>query len=150
MDEMKECRKHPEAGIHKNGWCKACKSEYNKKYAAANRDRRRELHKRWRRKNPERLKELLRRTRLKREYGITPERVAEMLLAQENACAICLRRFAGSRKPCVDHCHRTGLVRGLLCRACNVGLGAFGDDPALLSAAAFWLLVVSLKPSNQD
>ena len=39
----------------------------------------------------------------------------------------------------VDHCHKTGLIRGLLCARCNKAIGWFGDDPALLEAAALYL-----------
>lgn len=61
-----------------------------------------------------------------------------MLDAQGGGCAIC-----GERNPKgkhsgfhVDHCHKTGRVRGILCHGCNVSLGHFKDDPALLRRAA--------------
>jgi len=60
-----------------------------------------------------------------------------MLARQNGRCASCKIRPAETL--CVDHCHRTGMVRGLLCRKCNTGLGCFNDSPALLHAAAAYL-----------
>jgi hypothetical protein len=50
-----------------------------------------------------------------------------MLVTQDDACAVC-RKAWGSFGPMIDHCHKTGRVRGLLCRACNVSIGTLGDD----------------------
>lgn len=72
--------------------------------------------------------------RLRREYGLTPEDVEAMRLAQNNACAICARPF-GERVH-IDHCHETGRVRALLCHNCNLGLGHFRDNVVLLAKAA--------------
>lgn len=41
----------------------------------------------------------------------------------------------------IDHDHRTGKVRGILCQACNLGLGKFRDDPALIKSAIRYLSV---------
>ena len=83
---------------------------------------------RQRRKHAERL----------RRYGLTEEEYAALVAAHGDGCAIC-----GSpdtdRRLSIDHCHRTGRVRGLLCKAHNRGLGFFGDDPDLLRAAADYL-----------
>lgn len=77
-----------------------------------------------------------------RQYGITQDDYDRMLAGQNGGCAICGSTEAGAwggRLP-VDHDHQTGEVRGLLCHACNGGLGRFGDDVDRLMAAAAYLL----------
>lgn len=74
---------------------------------------------------------------LKRQYGITVEKYAEMLSAQAGGCAIC--GGSSSRRLSVDHCHTSKVVRGLLCDACNMTLGKMADDPSRLRAAAAYL-----------
>lgn len=59
-----------------------------------------------------------------RTYGVTPEEVRMLMAIQGGRCAVCLRTFTvpGDENPvtqCVDHCHETRRVRGLLCRMCN-------------------------------
>ena len=78
-----------------------------------------------------------RRSSLKNAYGISLEDYARLLVRQGGVCAICLK--APAERLCVDHCHATGKVRGLLCRTCNVGLGCYRDDPSLVTAAAAYL-----------
>lgn len=82
-----------------------------------------------------------RENRLRRMYGVEAEDVEAMMAAQKNACAICRGQFAETRweRACVDHCHKTGAIRGLLCFWCNTGLGKFKDDSAALRAAADYL-----------
>lgn len=65
-----------------------------------------------------------------------------MLLAQQGRCAICKSADPKTNKVktwCVDHDHKTGRVRGLLCTMCNRGLGFFGDKQRLLERAAQYL-----------
>jgi len=60
---------------------------------------------------------------------------ARELVEAAGSCAIC-----GSTADLrLDHCHRQGNVRGVLCNSCNLGLGIFGDDPERLEAAASYL-----------
>lgn len=78
----------------------------------------------------------------KRVYGITPDVKTAMLSAQGGKCAICrciLRDTKGMDKVSIDHNHETGVVRGLLCGRCNIGLGMFHDNQGFLSAAISYL-----------
>ena len=83
---------------------------------------------------------------LKKKFGITAERFNQMYAAQEGRCAICDRSFGSvfEEKPkheklCVDHNHKTGAVRALLCLKCNAGLGLFDDDPIRTARAVVYL-----------
>lgn len=73
---------------------------------------------------------------LQLQYGITLEDFDRMMSDQRNSCAICHELLV---KPCVDHDHETGVVRGLLCSNCNSGLGMFKDDIRLLAGAIVYL-----------
>jgi hypothetical protein len=71
------------------------------------------------------------------KYGISMRDYKAMQARQQGVCAIC-RQNPG--KPlCVDHCHETRTVRGLLCFQCNTGLGCFRDHPSLTRAATAYL-----------
>lgn len=72
---------------------------------------------------------------LQKRYGITEADLERMLADQEGLCAICRVKPAKH----VDHCHETGIVRGLLCFGCNRGLGKASDDPALLRRGLSYL-----------
>jgi hypothetical protein len=83
-----------------------------------------------------------RRAMLKSKYKMTESCYNAMLNAQGGVCKICLKPEENERfsKLSVDHCHKTGHVRGLLCSRCNTSIGKFKDDPALLLRAAKYLL----------
>lgn len=73
---------------------------------------------------------------LKRTYGISEEEWQEMWEWQEKECAICGSR---PKAPVVDHDHRTGYVRGLICKPCNRALAHIKDSAELASAIADYL-----------
>jgi hypothetical protein len=65
-----------------------------------------------------------------------------MLYNQNGKCAICERIDSGKKTNkafCVDHCHKTGKIRGLLCMPCNRSIGQFGDDSKTLRKAADYI-----------
>ncbi|MFD7900151.1 endonuclease VII domain-containing protein [Streptomyces sp. NPDC059743] len=70
-------------------------------------------------------------------YRLSPEQSA--LLRDTAQCHICRTEQPSGRGWHIDHCHITGVVRGLLCARCNLGLGHFRDDPDVLSAAIEYL-----------
>jgi hypothetical protein len=74
---------------------------------------------------------------LRRLYGISAAEYDALLAKQGGVCAICRRRPKG--RLCVDHCHLTGMIRGLLCHSCNLGLGSMKEDQASLVAALAYL-----------
>lgn len=114
-----------------------------------------ETTKAWRKANPEVIKAIRAKTDLLRKdsrrdktlqatYGISLTEYTNMLVKQNNLCAICFRpeTFLGKggkiRPLCVDHCHKTGAVRGLLCNSCNVALGNLEDNyQRILNAAEY-------------
>ena len=134
-------------------------TEYNKKYHKAKYDAKRreesianmkrkrermgeEAWKEWRkdictknRKKPQ-SKEQQKNYKLLKKYGITLAQRNFLSEQQNHQCLICERQ---TNYLVVDHCHSTGKVRGLLCRACNAALGVLGDTPIGLQKAIDYL-----------
>lgn len=132
----------PLGEFHKNakskdghsGRCKKCVKAYGASHYAANRERKLALSNAWRRNNPDRFMTAY----LKRNYNITLADFNQIFEAQGKCCAIC--KATDAPKWAVDHCHSSGTVRGILCNACNLGLGQFSDSPERLASAQTYLL----------
>jgi hypothetical protein len=118
-------------------WCRSCKKEYRKKYYHTNNKRILECLEKYRKGNPAYAKEAGWKSQ---GIGITYEEFLELTQKQNNCCAIC-GRAAGEGKKClhVDHCHKTKMIRGLLCHNCNVSLGRFKDDINIILKAIEYL-----------
>ena len=84
----------------------------------------------WKRNNPQA------EASYRRLYGINSEEYQNLVNEQGDKCAIC-----GDipDKLSIDHCHKNGHVRGLLCSNCNLGIGYFKDNPILLMNARYYL-----------
>ena len=70
-------------------------------------------------------------------YGITQEQYDLMLEKQQGNCAICKRPPKPNAVLCVDHCHGTGKIRGLLCHSCNTSIGKLGGIDGLEAALVY-------------
>jgi hypothetical protein len=94
---------------------------------------------RWRNNNLDKA----RRNHLSRsrmvKYGLTDAQVSQMHDAQNDTCPGCLKPLDHAGTPHVDHCHSTGVVRGLLCSRCNLALGHVRDEPESLRRLADYL-----------
>ncbi|TMG36319.1 MAG: hypothetical protein E6H92_10035 [Chloroflexi bacterium] len=85
-------------------------------------------------------------------YGCDPAQFDAMLAAQGGLCAICrgpqtVRWRSRLKQLAVDHDHQTGHIRGLLCDACNHGLGSFRNDTSLLRSAIDYLNANTIMPA---
>ena len=87
-----------------------------------------------------RIKLVHKRHRLKKFFGITFDSFKEMYLRQGGKCKICRNTNKNNYKSlAVDHDHKTGKIRGLLCESCNGSLGKFLDDVNILKNAIKYL-----------
>ncbi len=119
-------------------------------------ERKREAQKRFRERNPtyyaDKMRERkardpegyaaqVRKIALRASYGITVDDYDRLFKAQRGRCAICGTTDPGQGKKhlCVDHCHKTKVVRGLLCHTCNRALGLLSDSVKVLEKATIYL-----------
>lgn len=117
-------------------WCKRCCNVLRRARYAANRVEELLNVKKRRKANPLEWKS----QRLKYSFGISLEDYNNILKNQDNKCAIC--RISANKCPkglYVDHCHKTGQIRGLLCNNCNTGIGMLQDSSELCDTASRYL-----------
>lgn len=95
---------------------------------------RRKYMKEYRKTNALQIKD----TYYKKNYGLTRTEALSLLESQNNKCSICESGILLSKSH-IDHDHKTGKVRGILCNNCNWGLGNFKDSRVLLNHAALYL-----------
>lgn len=136
---MKKCKECGETGIfnklsrNKDGLDTVCRDCRNKKRRA------------YYKLNPKKVRQQdvmqKKNFNLQRNYGITLDDYNELLDYQGGVCAICQQpetrlKHGKVISLCVEHNHKTGVVRGLTCQACNTGIGAFRDNPKLMRISA--------------
>jgi Recombination endonuclease VII len=131
--------------IMSNEWKKAHREKVRQKYKIYYRKNSEKIIKdcrQWRKENPHKVLDI----NLKRNYGITLEQYKILFTKQNGKCAICKKeeslfdtRYKKIKRLCVDHCHNTGKVRGLLCHNCNIGIGLFEDSKENMQNAVKYL-----------
>ena len=107
------------------------KREYNSEYYEAHHEIEKKRSNEWAKQNPE--KAFARGLHYK--YKLPVEEYDRLVASQNGQCAIC----AAVTKLCVDHCHETGKVRGLLCLTCNTGIGHLKDSIEIIRQALYYL-----------
>ena len=118
------------AGSYKHEWYVANRKRIlakRKEYASANKAKIAVRNKTYWQKTKNLKRDAKREQSLLRKFGINLAQYDEMLQRQNGVCAICLNP-PKKRNLAVDHDHRSGKIRGLLCYRCNYGLGWLGDN----------------------
>jgi hypothetical protein len=155
-----QCEKPTEDFYARQAVCKSCSVQRAAEWAVANPDRARAAKVRYASKNKDkqrlRAREWARRNKeavnakhraaydpaesrkrmLQSRYGLSPEQYNQLFLDQGGSCASCGTALVDSASTHVDHCHKTGRVRSILCRRCNTCLGQFDEDAALIRKLA--------------
>ena len=130
--EFNKCKTHKD-GL--GSYCKTCIQLYQRdnKHSIAT------YQKQYHIDNKELLNERVRRHHSMHRYGISQEEVAELIKKCHNQCQICGVSLLQFNPAHSDHDHSTVIVRGILCRCCNSGLGLFQDNPKILKKAMEYL-----------
>ena len=118
------------------------RKKYKKAWTEKNRERITEAQRARYKADPEKYREYFRNHRIKKNYDLTEAEYAAKVIEQGGKCGICGKepsgKWHGDRMLNVDHDHKPGAVRGLLCNQCNRALGLFGDSQErILEAVAY-------------
>lgn len=124
--------------------CKVCTAFFNKKTFRARRDEHNRKCAEYRKKialeNPEILRQRSIAAHLKSKFGLTIDQWNKMFEAQGGLCKIChVKQEELKRRFNVDHCHKTGKIRALLCINCNTLLGSAMESEEILKNAIVYL-----------
>lgn len=115
--------------------CKACHCKTTKEY----REKNPEIYRKASLKHWRSLDDKKKQARWIKRYGLSAEQYYKMLAEQKEVCKICGQKCSTKQTLCVDHCHKTGKIRGLLCVKCNTSLGMLNDDVSLFYKAVEYL-----------
>lgn len=113
--EEKPLSQFPKHSGHKDGHAAICKDCKRHKYPTTPAQKQRAYER-----------------QIKRNYGITVDQYDDMYRSQNGLCAGCKQTNNGSKFH-IDHCHVSGVVRGLLCNKCNIALGLVNDRVDVLA-----------------
>lgn len=125
--------------------CKACAKDTNIRFCKKNPEKVKQYAKNYRDKAC--LDGRMRWRLIERKFGFKKEEYFKLLISQNNVCAICKKEETAKHKTYknakkflrVDHCHKTGKIRGLLCHKCNTAIGSLQDSIEILKSAISYL-----------
>lgn len=135
LKPIEEFYKEPRVKDGRARRCKICHSKITNEYRKKNP----EVYRKASLKNWHNLDLKKKQARWIKRYGLSTEQYYEMLEKQKGVCKICEQKCSTKQTLCVDHCHKTGKVRGLLCVKCNASLGMLNDDISLFYKAIEYL-----------
>lgn len=115
--------------------CKACEKSRATAWNNKNIERTKVTSKKWREENKDHVKAMQKARDTLRYHGITSE-VIDLIYSAFDKCDICDKKLI---KKNLDHNHKTGRIRGVLCNNCNLSIGAMRDNPEVLEKAAEYL-----------
>lgn len=140
--ELKEFSKNKYNKMKTHYWCKSCMNKHSIDWYFKNKDRIKENRKQYRHTNSKKAKN----NHLKRNFNLSLDEYNRLIIQQNNCCSICKKnedvidkRLNKPRNLCVDHCHKTGKFRALLCSRCNKGIGLLKEDIQILENAIQYL-----------
>lgn len=115
--------------------CKICSSRNSIINYQNNKESRQKTNKIWRDNNKQKIHAIF----LKARYGLQIGEFNNMLEKQNYRCAICNEENYSKKNFHIDHDHKTGKIRGLLCYKCNSSMGLLNDDISILEKAIKYL-----------
>jgi hypothetical protein len=148
LDKFTKCINSKD-GIYSQ--CKDCKSELAREYRKNNPEKAKELDKKrgskYREKSKnirkiyyEKNKDKFKDKAIFRKFGISLDDYNKMFEKQKGCCIICNKhQIEFDISLAIDHCHKTGKIRGLLCSYCNMGIGLLGENVKTLEKAIEYL-----------
>lgn len=125
--------------------CRPCRNKKALEWQKVNKERANAKNRRWASKNKLKKINLARISKVKQQYNLTEEQYALLIKEHDNKCAICGREERIKLKGTlwslsIDHCHKTGKIRGLLCAQCNVGIAKFDENIIFFQNAIKYLI----------
>ena len=114
--------------------CKVCSHARRKQYHVENKDKENTKTRLWAQANKDKVRE-----HTLKKYGISSNEYNQMREHQQFSCLICGEKETSPTSLHVDHCHKDGHVRGLLCFHCNSMLGKAKDSISILESAIQYL-----------
>lgn len=106
--------------------CKDCVNKYKREYLSS---------------NPEKKTKGLRNAATLSKYGISKSTYYEIMNQAGDTCPTCKNKFTVEKRrcKCLDHCHNTGKIRGVICNMCNTALGRVEDNTDTLTNLINWI-----------